>query len=115
MRASCSESSSCKAREFWRIVGVAVMLDDDGGAAETLKDVTCTFCVGSDSVISGVVGRRSFTSTLGVDGVSSTGIRIASTGEHCSESLWTRDGIGTGGGMEGRMGFGRWRGGASCY
>jgi len=94
-------------------VGVAVILDDDGGAAETLKNVTCAFC-GCDSVISGVAGRRSFTSTMRADRVSSTGIRIVSTGEHCSESLWMREGIGTGGGMEGRMGFGRWRGGASC-
>ena len=103
------------------MVGVAVILEEEGAAGVGSPGTLDTLCDGPGSCggsgTLGEAGRRFWTSGTGAVVVDplSTGMRVASTGGLvCSAGFWTGD-LGAGGGMDGRMGFSLRTGGVSCY
>lgn len=95
INASCSESSSCSAREFWRMVGVAVILEVAEDGAGRIGGTE-----GKDGMRSSTLG------TLGV--VSSVGMSVASTGMVSRSAAFV-----TGTRIDGRIGVGLLSGGAA--
>lgn len=85
-------------------------LDDDGSTVAEL-DGELSVAISGVSTLD-VADTRSGKSGAGRDDRSSVGMRVASADELSGSTR--REGFGAGGGIDGRMGFGRWRGGASC-
>ena len=102
------------------MVGVAVMFEAAGAAGVRPEGVLdgpgSGAGVGDEDEDGrcGDAGKRSWISGTADDGPGSAGRRVASTGEVAgSVGLWM--GLGVGGGMDGRRGFGRRTGGVSCW
>ena len=91
---------------------MAVIFEEEGAAREGPAGALDTACDGpgssGGSETSGETGKRSCTDGTDEDGPGSTGMRVASMGGlvgSADADLWMGD-LGTGGGMDGRRGFG---------
>lgn len=101
------------------MVGVAVILEEEGAAREGPAGAPDAPRNGPGSAAGAGMfdeaGKRSWTSGTDGSGPLSAGIRVASTGELVTSAGVGRvGGLGAGGRMDGRMGFGRRTGGANC-
>jgi len=97
------------------MVGVAVILEEEGAAREGPAGAPDAPRNGPGSGMFVEAGRRSWTSGTDGSGPLSAGMRVASTGELVTSVDFGRAGdLGAGGRMDGRMGFGRRTGGANC-
>lgn len=104
------------------MVGVAVIFEEEGGVGTLDAGCDAPGCgAGADAGVgsgrAGEARRRFWTGWMDGEGPVSMGIRVASTGElggSVEADGWTW-GLGEGGGMDGRIGFGLWTGGVNCY